>query len=65
MSIIKVKNINKIFGGKENQIKVLKNIPFEIEEGELAYLMEKSGSWKSTLSYLIDGLNKPTDGKIK
>ena len=44
MSIIKVKNINKVFGEKENQIKVLKNIPFEIEEGELASLMEKSES---------------------
>ena len=64
MSIIKVENLSKTFGEKENQVKVLQDLSFEIEEGEFVSLMGASGSGKSTLLYLIGGLDKPTSGKV-
>ncbi len=64
MSIIKVKNLNKTFGKGENEVKVLKNISFEIEKGEFVSLMGASGSGKSTLLYLIGALDQPTSGKV-
>ena len=64
MSIVKVSNLSKIFGEKENQNKVLDDISFEIEKGEFVSLMGESGSGKSTLLYLIGGLDKPTNGEV-
>ncbi len=64
MSIIKVQNLDKVFGKKENKTKVLDNISLEIKKGEFVSLMGASGSGKSTLLYLIGGLDKPTEGKV-
>ena len=44
MSIIKVSNLSKEFGEKENLNKVLDNITFEIQKGEFVSLMGESGS---------------------
>lgn len=64
MSVIKVEGLNKVFGNKENEAKVLNNINLKVEKGEFVSLMGASGSGKSTLLYLIGGLDKPTDGKV-
>jgi putative ABC transport system ATP-binding protein len=64
LSIIRVNQLSKVFGEKENYNKVLDNISFEIEKGEFVSLMGASGSGKSTLLYLIGGLDKPTEGKV-
>lgn len=64
MSVIKVCNVKKIFGEKDNKNTVLNDISFEINEGEFVSLMGASGSGKSTLLYLIGGLDSPTEGKI-
>ena len=64
MSIIKVSNLSKVFGEKENLNKVLDNITFEIQRGEFVSLMGESGSGKSTLLYLIGGLDNPTNGAV-
>lgn len=64
MSIVKVSNLSKVFGEKENLNKVLDDITFEIEKGEFVSLMGESGSGKSTLLYLIGGLDKPTNGEV-
>ena len=64
MSIIKIDKLVKNFGKGENEVKVLKDVTFEIEKGEFVSLMGASGSGKSTLLYLIGGLDKPTSGKV-
>lgn len=64
MSIVKVNELSKVFGSKENSNKVLDNVSFEIEKGEFVSLMGASGSGKSTLLYLIGGLDKPTNGEV-
>lgn len=59
-SKIVVKNLTKKFGKKE----VLKNISFDVKEGEIFVLMGGSGSGKSTTIKHIVGLLRPTSGEI-
>ncbi len=64
MDIIKVENLIKSFGTKENENIVLDNVSLGIEEGEFVSLMGESGSGKSTLLYIIGGLDAPSQGKV-
>lgn len=64
MSIIKVNDVSKSFGEKENKNLVLDKVNLEINKGEFVSLMGESGSGKSTLLYIIGGLDKPTEGNV-
>jgi len=48
----------------QRQVKVLKNISFEIEEGEFVGIMGRNGVGKSTLLKLISKIYLPSEGKI-
>lgn len=45
-------------------IDVLKNISFEIQKGEMAFLTGHSGAGKSTLLKLIAAIERPTTGSV-
>ena len=45
-------------------VKVLENINFEVEQGDIQLLMGPSGSGKTTLLSIIAGLLTPTAGKV-
>lgn len=64
MSIIDVKNLNKSFKIGKTENHVLKDINFKVEKGEFLSIMGPSGGGKSTLLYLLGGLDKPTSGKV-
>ena len=64
MSIIKVNEVSKSFGEKENFNLVLDKVSLDIKKGEFVSLMGESGSGKSTLLYIIGGLDKPTEGSV-
>lgn len=64
MSIIEVREVNKSFTNGSETTKVLKNINLCIEEGEFASIMGPSGGGKSTLLYLLGGLDIPTSGSV-
>lgn len=64
-SIINIQGINKSFKKAEHQeLLVLNNINFQMQEGEIIALLGKSGSGKSTLLRIIAGLIKPSSGKV-
>ena len=63
-NIIEVKNVNKIFGTKNNRNQVLTDLSMHVSKGEFVSLMGASGSGKSTLLYLIGGLDREYDGEI-
>ncbi len=60
MSVLEVKNLEKSF----NTAKVLKNISFEIEEGQVLSVIGSSGSGKTTLLRCITGLETADSGII-
>ena len=57
---IRVRNLNKKIGGKE----ILKNISFDIYEGEIVGLVGKNGAGKSTLLKIMTGLYTMDSGDI-
>jgi len=64
-TIIEVKNISKSFLKAEHQdLLVLDNINFSMQEGEVVALLGRSGSGKSTLLRIIAGLIQPTSGEV-
>lgn len=62
--IIEARNIVKDFGSGNTITHVLKDISFEVEQGEFLSIMGPSGCGKSTLLYLLGGLDEPTSGII-
>lgn len=64
MDILQVKNIGKIYGTKENQVRALKNVSFSVKRGEFIAIVGTSGSGKSTLLNLTGGIDTPTEGQI-
>src|SRR5712691_6455677 len=64
MALVSVDRISKSYWRDSLEIPVLKNISFEIPEGEFLGLMGPSGSGKTTLLNLIAGIDRPTDGSI-
>lgn len=57
---IKFSNINFSFDKK----KILENVNFEIEKGEIIGIEGESGAGKTTLANIFTGLLKPSSGKI-
>jgi len=60
MSILKVTNLNKKFGNKE----VLKDVSFEINEGDILAFIGPNGAGKTTTIKCILGLQRLTKGSI-
>ena len=59
--MIRFEHVTKIY---EPDIVVLKDVSFEIQEGEFVSIVGKSGAGKTTLIRLILGLETPTSGNI-
>lgn len=59
MHPVKFENVNKTYSGKH----ILEKINFQIEENKITAIIGKSGSGKSTILKIINGLVKPSSGK--
>ena len=59
--MLKVENLTKTF---PNGTKALKNVSFEVADGEFLAVIGLSGSGKSTLLRCINRLIEPTSGKV-
>lgn len=65
MSVIKAENIRFVYGkGTPFEKVALDDVSFEIEEGEFVGIIGHTGSGKSTLVQLLNGLLRPDSGKI-
>ncbi len=63
-TLYKLKNINLNYLLNGNNIKILKNINFEIKKNERVAIIGESGSGKTSLLMLMSGLESPTNGSI-
>ena len=63
-NLYKLDNINLDYNLNGNDIKVLKNINFEIKKNERVAIVGESGSGKTSLLMIMSGLENPTSGKI-
>ncbi len=61
-TVIRLEQINKVYGSGELQVSALQDIGFHVEEGEYCAIMGASGSGKTTLMNLIGCLDRPTSG---
>lgn len=63
---IKFENVSYIYNpGTPIQTQGLDNVTFDIEEGTFTALVGHTGSGKSTIMQHLNGLQKPSNGKIK
>lgn len=64
MAYLELNNIYKTYGEGDSSTEVLSNINLSIEEGEFVAIVGFTGSGKTTLVNLINGLLKPTSGEV-
>jgi len=64
MSLLKAKNVSKIYEVGESKIHALDGVSLEIKKGDFLAIVGKSGSGKSTLMHLLGLLDTPTSGKL-
>lgn len=62
--ILKVKDISKKYQGKQGEVLALKDVNFDINNGEIVSIIGPSGCGKSTLLSIISGLEKKSSGEI-
>lgn len=58
---VKVSNLRKFFG----KVEVLRDVNFEVDEGEIFGVVGPNGAGKTTLLRVVAGLLKPSSGEIE
>ncbi|MCX7836237.1 MAG: LPS export ABC transporter ATP-binding protein [bacterium] len=57
---LKAENLVKFYGKR----KVVNNVSFQVQQGEIVGLLGPNGAGKTTSFYMVVGMIKPNDGKI-
>ena len=63
-TILEIKNVQKIFHTGDKDVEAIRNVNFNVEEGEFISIIGASGCGKTTLLRLIAGLEKNYGGDI-
>ncbi|MBO9609773.1 MAG: ABC transporter ATP-binding protein [Paenibacillaceae bacterium] len=63
--LLEIAHLNKTFGSNNGVIQALRNIRFNVKEGEFVTVIGPSGCGKSTLLRIIAGLDTQHDGKVE
>jgi len=62
--VLQVEKVSKTLPKGEQELRVLQDVSFEVNENEFVCILGASGSGKSTLLRIICGLDKPSSGQV-
>lgn len=62
--VIRANHLSVRYEGEGVAVDALKDVTFEVEQGEFIVVLGPSGSGKSTLLNIVGGMDKPTGGEI-
>ena len=63
-SFVRFDKVSKIYQTGDVQLHALKDVSFEIEEGEICVIVGQSGAGKTTLLNILGGMDTLTSGRI-
>ncbi len=64
VALIRVEHLDKSFPSRHGTISIMQDISFEVKDSDFVAIVGPSGCGKSTLLRLIQGLDRPTAGRI-
>lgn len=64
MLILETKQLRKIYGSGDTQVRALDGIDLAVQRGEFVAIVGTSGSGKSTFLNMAGGLDVPTSGEV-
>lgn len=64
MQILQTKDLKKIYGSGDTEVRALDGVDLQVENSEFVAIVGTSGSGKSTLLHMLGGLDRPTSGTV-
>ncbi len=64
MSYLSLKNVSKCYRTGTVEVQALRDVSFQLDDGEFAVVLGSSGAGKTTLLNLLGGMDSATEGEI-
>ena len=63
--LLSIKNLNKVYYNKQEETEAIKDISFDLYEGEFVSIVGPSGCGKSTLLNILTNMDSLTKGTVE